>query len=162
MKIYSISFAVITLLLSGCSSTQQLYSGPRLAADQVADVTPESGEISIYIADKSGRVRGVSSGVFGATIEEVDGVAINSPSSRIEILPGPHTVKVGWWGGRYRSATTKEIKMAAVAGKHYVVQVLQVTSFGDGMMNCKVGITEKKADFHSNRNAEHVALCRAY
>lgn len=106
--IYPIIFCFVVLMVIGCGTTKQGYTGPQKSESGIAVIVPSAPDYTVDI-----------------TIEKLDGKTVNvSDLDRLEILPGSHelvirvdhvpargtSVVLGGWGNlAARAATTKSM-----------------------------------------------------
>ncbi|MGB2824038.1 MAG: hypothetical protein WBF17_23875 [Phycisphaerae bacterium] len=113
------------ILSSGCN-IHQAYPGPRRPADQVA---------MIRGTDFSAEAVRKHVGLVDAGIDRVDGKEIGSGKTRVEVLPGRHTVELSWLRNipwyvdpftkviaiNMTMPTPRKVSFDAAAGREYVV-----------------------------------------
>lgn len=100
------------LLFAACQATQVTYPGPRLGSEEV-----------VLIKGK----RRADALAFGqmvtypvAWIEAIDGEPVEPPGIRVELLPGPHQLQVGF---RYLDGPPRSIlrEVELEAGRTYEI-----------------------------------------
>lgn len=94
---------LVVIVLSGCA-TSKLYSGPRLASDQVAYL--ERGDLSQILQ----------------SIDEHKSGNFFVWNRALEIMPGEHTVSIGYSSGNLRSTQNVTLTFTAKPGTRYVVR----------------------------------------
>jgi hypothetical protein len=105
-KIVCVVAATISLLTSGCGGMTQTYEGPKKAAGDVAILRTNVGELTFQTA----------------WIDRVDDKNLVRAYSEIELLPGPHSVRIQLSSGFLRASRT--VAFEAKGGHTYRVKGL--------------------------------------